>query len=338
MLGLVLLGIFALRVSREPRRLGNGIVLLIALAFTIIGLMDSEDSSGLTFAVGVVIVLSPLLVLVLAGLLIANGVLMVRREGRRVANFLSFGLGLALIAPYVLFVVTLLLGSPWFAAAMASITLVVSYIGFLLLAFLLYSFVYLRLPYRRGMGAIVVHGSGLIGSRVPPLLASRLDRALRVYSAEITAGHRPLLVTSGGKGSDETVAEADAMAGYLIDRGLPETAVLREDRSTTTRENLLYTRNLLAQHGIAPRMVLVTSNFHALRTAILARRMGLDAAVVGSRTAPYYLPSAILREFAGILFEHKWTNALICLVLAALPILALLAIPSDPVWHEALRV
>ncbi|QLY28355.1 YdcF family protein [Nocardia huaxiensis] len=333
LLGIALLGLFALRVHREPRRFGNGILLLIALAFTVIGLLDTDGSSALSFMVFVVIVLSPLLVLVLAGLLIANGVQMVRREGRRVANLLSFGLGVALVAPYVLLVVTLLIGRTWFVAAMASITLMVSYIGFLLLAFLLYSTVYLRLPYRRGMGAIVVHGSGLIGARVPPLLASRLDRALDVYSAEVASGNRPLLVTSGGKGSDEALAEADAMAGYLIDKGLPGDAILREDRSTTTRENLLYTRQLLAERGIDARMVLVTSNFHALRTAILARQLGLDADVAGAPTALYYLPSAILREFAGILVEHKWVNAFVCLLLGSLPWLALAAVPADPVWH-----
>ncbi|MFI6869156.1 YdcF family protein [Nocardia sp. NPDC050406] len=329
-IGLVMLGLFTVMVVREPRRLANGVVLLIALCFSLVGLVHVDSDRILNLLASLIILLSPLLVLVLAGLLMANGVQMVRREGRRVANLLSFGLGLALLTPYVLFVVAVLGGIGWIAVTLASITLVISYIGFLLVAFLLYSFFYLCLPYRRGMGAIVVHGSGLIGARVPPLLASRLDRALAVYQREVAAGYRPLVITSGGKGSDEALAEADAMAAYLVDRGLPEQAILREDRSTTTRENLLFTRQLLAEHGIATRMLLVTSNFHALRTAILARRMGLDAEVVGSRTAFYYLPSAILREFVGILFEHRWAYLVACLVLAAMPPLLVLAVALIP--------
>ncbi|NNH75952.1 YdcF family protein [Nocardia uniformis] len=328
-IGLALLGAFALMLRREPRRLANGVVLLFALLFTLLGMMDLDTDSVVGFATAMLIILSPLLVLVLAGLLMANGVQMVRREGRRVANLMSFGLGVALLAPYVLFVVAVISESVWFATVLASITLVVSYISFLLVAFLLYSFVYLRLPYERGMGAIVVHGSGLIGARVPPLLASRLDRALEVYRAEFAVGNHPLLVTSGGKGSDEAMAEADAMAGYLIDRGLPDTAILREDRSATTRENLLFSKDLLAACGVS-RMVLVTSNFHTLRTAIFARRLGLDAQVVGSPTAFYYMPSAILREFVGILFEHKWVYFGVCLAMAAVPPLLVLAVAVIP--------
>ncbi|GAB0104173.1 YdcF family protein [Nocardia sp. JMUB6875] len=320
--GMVLLGWFVLRVYREPRRLGNSVLLLIALGVTLIGVLHVDPDSGLATLALLVIILSPLLVLLLAALLMVNGVQMVRREGRRVANLLSFGLGVALLAPYVLFVVALVVKSPWAAGVLASITLVESYFGFLLLAFLLYSLIYLRLPYRPGMGAIVVHGSGLIGDRVPPLLAARLDRALAILRAEIAAGRAPMLVTSGGKGSDEMVAEADAMADYLLAQGAPAGAILREDRSETTDENLSETRTLLARYGIPTPVVLVTSNFHALRTGILARRQGLDATVVGSRTAFYYLPSAILREFTALLVQHKWTNLVISLALAALPLLA----------------
>ncbi|MEC3953688.1 YdcF family protein [Nocardia sp. CDC153] len=332
-LGILGLGIFALRVRREPRRLGNGVVLLIALAFTVIGVIHTDSGSALSLLAAVIIVLSPLLVLVLAGLLMVNGILMVRREGLRVANLLSFGVGVALLAPYVLFVVALYSQNLWFAATLAAITLMIGYIGFVLLAFLLYSFVYLRLPYPRTLAAIVVHGSGLIGARVPPLLASRLDKALDVYRGALRLGRRPLLVTSGGKGSDEAVAEADAMADYLVAAGLPAEAILREDRSTTTRENLLYSRDLLASLGAPIPVVLVTSNFHALRTGILARKLGLPATVVGSPTAFYYVPSAILREFVGILFEHKWAHTLACLALAALPLLAVATLPADPGWH-----
>ncbi|WP_040815731.1 YdcF family protein [Nocardia concava] len=323
--GPVLLGLFVVMVKREPRRLANGVVLLIALILSLVALMGVDTDRILRHLASLFVVLSPLLVLVLSGLLIVNGVQMLRREGRRFANLLSLGSGLALLVPYAMFVVALMKRKVWFAAVFASVTLVISFIGFLLVAFLAYSFIYLRLPYRRGMGAIVVHGSGLIGARVPPLLASRLDRALGVYEAEVAAGGDPLVVTSGGQGADEEMAEADAMAGYLIDKGLPEVAVLREDRSTTTRENLLFTKDMLAERGVATRMVLVTSNFHALRTAILARHLGLDAAVVGAPTAFYYLPSAILREFVGILFEHKWFYAVACAALAVgLPSLVML--------------
>ncbi|MEV0250816.1 YdcF family protein [Nocardia sp. NPDC050712] len=330
LIGVLLLGVFALRFRGDRRRLGNGVFLLLGLVFVWVGLAADDSETALGLLAGVLIVLSPLLVLVLAGLLIVNGVQVVRREGPRVANLLSFGLGVALLLPYALLIVAVATGSEWFAFAVISVLVAVSYLSFLLVAFLLYSFVYGRAAYHPGMSAIVVHGSGLAGDRVPPLLAGRLDKALDVYRAEVAAGRHPLLVTSGGKGSDEAVSEAAAMARYLTERGVPADALLLEDRSTTTRENLEYTRDLLAARGLAGPMVLVTSNFHILRTAILARRLGLDAEAVGSRTAFYYLPSAALREFVGVLVEHRWTHGLACLACLALPAVVLLLVRLMP--------
>ncbi|MEV6274846.1 YdcF family protein [Nocardia sp. NPDC051832] len=329
-IGLVLLGVFALRFRQDRRRLGNGVFLLLGVICVGVGLAGDDQESAVGLLITLLIVLSPLLVLALAGLLIVNGVQLVRREGFRIPNLLSFGLGVALLVPYALFFVALATENLWFAFAVASVLTAAGYVGFLLVAFLLYSFVYGRVGYQPGMAAIVVHGSGLIGDRVPPLLASRLDRALRVYRAEAAAGRHPLLVPSGGKGSDEAVSEAAAMARYLVERGVPAEALLLEDRSTTTRENLQCTRELLDARGVAGPMVLVTSNFHILRTAILARQLGLDAEVVGSPTAFYYLPSAALREFAGVLFEHRWAHALACLACAALPAMLLLIVRLLP--------
>lgn len=322
-LGLVLLGIFALRFRKDRRRLGNGIYLLLGLLFLGMWLIDEGGPGDLPgLFLFLLVLLSPLLVLILAALLIANGVQMVRREGLRVANLLSMGLGLALLVPYVLLIAAIVTEHPSLVIAFAALVLVISYIGFLFVSFLLYSLFYGALPYQPGMDAIVVHGSGLIGARVPPLLASRLDRAIEIYRAEVATGHRPLLITSGGKGSDEAVSEASAMASYLLDKGVPGDSVVLEDRSTTTRENLLYTRQLLGERGTSTRMVLVTSNFHILRTAILARTLQLDAEVTGARTAFYYWPSAFLREFIAILVANKWINIAACLALAALPLLA----------------
>ena len=46
--------------------------------------------------------------------------------------------------------------------------------------------------------------------------------------------------------------------------------------------------------------VIVTSGYHVLRAAIIARGAGLRGQVTGARTAGYYWPSAMLREFAAV--------------------------------------
>jgi uncharacterized SAM-binding protein YcdF (DUF218 family) len=51
--------------------------------------------------------------------------------------------------------------------------------------------------------------------------------------------------------------------------------------------------------------VIVTNDFHALRTALLARRVGFaDVQVVSCKTLAYYFPAAFIREFVGYQRVH----------------------------------
>ena len=137
----------------------------------------------------------------------------------------------------------------------------------------------------------------VLGCRVMPggepsiLLQDRLDTALDYWEAhpEVT------VVVSGGQGSNEPASEARCMADYLMDGGVPEDQILLEDRSHNTKENLLYSRELLAAEGIQVEHadVLVVSNgFHLTRTRMLAERFGYGE--VSTLAAPTtHIPSRI---------------------------------------------
>ena len=160
---------------------------------------------------------------------------------------------------------------------------------------------------------VVVHGAGLINGKVGPLLGSRIAGGVEAWRDE--EGLRPgvpLLVMSGGQGADEPTSEARAMADYAIARGVPPERILLEDRSTTTRTNISYTRDLLAERGMAdPQVLLVTSSFHAVRTAILASDMGVPWAVAPARTAWFYIVNAWLREYVAVL-TYRRRPAAVC--------------------------
>ncbi|SFQ71566.1 Uncharacterized SAM-binding protein YcdF, DUF218 family [Amycolatopsis arida] len=322
-------GMFARGVRRDRRRFGNGVYLLVALLFGTLWVWQESADAGLRvipFVLMVVVLSAPLGFLVLTGFLVANGVVLIRREGRGVVDNLPLLAGLGMLALAALLVVAVAAGGPWFLVAVLSVCLVASYLGFLFTGFLLYSVVYGRIRHRGAPDAIVVLGSGLLGARVPPLLAARLDRAATAYREEVAAGRDPFVVPSGGRGPDEEVAEGEAMAAYLVERGVPAGRILVEDRATTTRENLRYGAELVARATGRPdpRLLVVTSNFHVLRAAILTRHLGLRAAAVGSRTARYYLPTAVLREFAAMVAEYRVANAVMSVALAAaLPLLLL---------------
>jgi uncharacterized SAM-binding protein YcdF (DUF218 family) len=73
------------------------------------------------------------------------------------------------------------------------------------------------------------------------------------------------------------------------------------------------------------RCVIVTSNYHVFRAAIMARKTGIRGQVTGAHTAGYYWPSAMLREFAAVFLRYWVVNIGICSALALAPIAYALA-------------
>ncbi|KOG11920.1 MULTISPECIES: YdcF family protein [Streptomyces] len=323
----VFLLLFAAGVLRDRRRFGNAVYLGLAVTFLGIGLLAGIDDAPPGVAETVMIV--GLLVLglgpvVLAALLCANGVKMVRKEGRRPANLLALLAGLGMFALMGLAIAAAVTRSPALGVLVGTTLLVLAYVSFLFLCFVGYAYLYGRMRIRRDADYVVVLGSGLVGGhRVPPLLASRLDRGRQVYEMlAARGGDAPVLITSGGQGPDEALPESHAMADYLVERGFPAGAVLREDRSRTTEENMLRSKELMERDRPGSSCVIVTNNFHAFRAALTARRAGLDGQVVGSPTAAYFWPSATIREFVAVFLQYKVVNLGICLTLILLGVLA----------------
>ena len=82
-----------------------------------------------------------------------------------------------------------------------------------------------------------------------------------------------MIVISGGN-SEGGPAESTFMAQLLMEWGLPAEAIVTETRSRTTRENAVFTRELLQSRGISE-ILLVTSATHMPRAAALFRKVGL---------------------------------------------------------------
>ncbi|MBZ9633404.1 YdcF family protein [Clostridium sp. FP1] len=75
----------------------------------------------------------------------------------------------------------------------------------------------------------------------------------------------------------------------------------------------------------------MTNNYHLFRSGIYARLTGLKSQGIGSKTAPYFLPNAMIRGYIAIVAMHKKGHIIIVtlilifsLILAILPHLSLL--------------
>jgi uncharacterized SAM-binding protein YcdF (DUF218 family) len=320
----VVLALFAAGVLRDRRSFANAILLGLALALLALGtaewLARADDAAGrlVLLAMFVLVAAGPFLVGVY---LVVNGVTMVRRESVRPANLLPLLAGAGILAVTGFRLATPLAGSHDLDLSATILMLLFGYVSFQGASFVLYAFLYGRLAMPRHAGFVVVLGSGLLdGGRIPPLLASRLDRGYAVYRTLAAHGSDPVLIVSGGKGSDERVCEADAMAGYLIARGFPADRIQREDRSASTEQNLAYSQAIMNRLRPGATCVIVTSNYHVFRAAMIARHLGVRGQVTGARTASYYWPGATLRELAAVLFRYKLVNLAIGLLLVALPV------------------
>ncbi|MYW70090.1 YdcF family protein [Streptomyces sp. SID8379] len=311
---------FGWGVLRDRRRVSNAVLLGLTLVFALTALVFQLVSRRPQFSDDLAVallVLAALSVVTLAGFLLANGVTMVRKEGRSPGNLLSLGVGLSLFALLALLIAALVLHTRVLMVVAGTAVLLAGHGAFLFLCFLLYATLYQRLRIRRRADYVVVLGSGLIGGdTVPPLLASRLDRAAKEHARLMRKGRRPVLITSGGQGPDEDLPESHAMADYLVTRGFPPELVEREDRSTSTEENLNFSKAIMRKANPAYRCVVVTNNYHVFRAAVTARRAGVRGHVVGASTASYFWPSAMIREFVALLLTYRRTNAALFLLVA----------------------
>ncbi len=83
------------------------------------------------------------------------------------------------------------------------------------------------------------------------------DRAAELY----LEGWAPWLILSGGLGNFTqdmwTEKEADKFAAIALKKGVPADAILVENKSTNTGENILFTQNLLKEKSLHPQHFIV---------------------------------------------------------------------------------
>lgn len=128
------------------------------------------------------------------------------------------------------------------------------------------------------------------------VLRRRLDKAI----AYLTANPDTRVIVSGGRGGNESIAEAAGMREYLIQAGIDEARIEVEDESSNTYENLVFSGRLLDKEK--DRVVIVTNNFHVFRSLGIAKKQGYaQAEGLAASSTMGMEPNNLLREFFGVL-------------------------------------
>lgn len=141
---------------------------------------------------------------------------------------------------------------------------------------------------------VMVFGGHVTDEGPAPILRDRLDTAL-VYLEE----HPEVpVVVAGGQGDNENFSEAKGMRDYLVEHGIDESRITMEDRSRNTRQNLLYSKEILQGQGKDPgqlHILAVSSGFHLARIQMLAHRFGYGE--VSTLDAPVKYASSAVQMF-----------------------------------------
>ncbi|KEK23067.1 ElyC/SanA/YdcF family protein [Bacillus gaemokensis] len=311
---LMLFIIFLYFYLKDPRRIINGFLFnAFFCSFLIFCLIVSYQlgNEDLHFIVAIpflaLLVMLPFGIIALIVGLFLNAKTLIRKEGRRFSNCLTLILGIFILLwllvpifnPASLF-------SSHFQPIFGAISLIILYFFIHLSNFLTAYFLYQFNRPRRNQDFIIVLGSGLINDKVPPLLASRINKAIDFYQKQAAVASPPTIIFSGGQGPDENLPEAEAMQKYAVEKGIPIEHTMQENRSVNTYQNMLFSKQIMdSLKGDTHKSIFTTNNFHLFRAGLYAKQAGLNSQGIGSKTAFYYWPNAMIREYIAIVVMSR---------------------------------
>lgn len=142
---------------------------------------------------------------------------------------------------------------------------------------------------------LIVLGAGVNGSAPSLSMVNRLEAALDYLETYPDA----VAIVSGGQGAGEDVTEASAMRDWLVAHGMPESRIVQEDQSTSTRENLENSFAIIRSRGGDPAdgVAVVSSEYHLYRAKQMARALGAKPlGVAAETTLPTMRANYFIRE------------------------------------------
>ena len=324
----------------------SGILLTTGLGFVISGSGLAESVSIIYGSINAISFFAiPVTFLVLIFVFISNIILMVK-EGRSMRNLLGTGFFLAvlvmLVIPRVLdewlqmtTVIDVHHETGWgnlFQMCVLNVNvMVLAYmLSILISVVLMGSLASRRIPAYDKDYIIILGCQIRKDGTLTPLLKGRADAAAGFAAAQKKRTDKDaIFVPSGGKGSDEVMAEGEAIGNYLESLGISRDRILVENRSVNTMENFEYSLKLICEHkGVkAPGelgdtgIAFATTGYHTFRSGSIASKLGISAEGIGSKTKTYFGINAFIRELIAILYYGKRFHIKVLLALIGLSLL-----------------
>lgn len=137
----------------------------------------------------------------------------------------------------------------------------------------------------------IVLGAAVASGGPTLVLSDRMTTAISLYEA----GKIKKIFVSG----DDTrigYREAAPMKKFLVEKGIPETAVIVDPKGVDTYATMYHAHR---DSGIG-QAVIITQNFHLPRAVFLARSIGIDAYGLSADKRQYLLKNSFREIFANV--------------------------------------
>jgi uncharacterized SAM-binding protein YcdF (DUF218 family) len=105
-------------------------------------------------------------------------------------------------------------------------------------------------------------------------LVARVNHAVSLYRS----GLAPKILMSGGVDKEDNANESEVMKKIAVEAGVPEQDIFREDKSTSTYENIAFSKRVMDKAGLRS-AVIVTDPYHNARAGLVALKQGLDYSI-----------------------------------------------------------
>ena len=129
-----------------------------------------------------------------------------------------------------------------------------------------------KLDNKTPCNAAIVLGAAAIDGEVSPVYRERINHGIWLYQND----YADYLILTGGVGQGNALSDAAIAKQYAISMGIPEEAILIEESSIITEENLQYAKCIMQAHALDT-AIIVSDPLHMKRAMLMARDYGICA-------------------------------------------------------------
>ena len=157
---------------------------------------------------------------------------------------------------------------------------------------------------RQNADVAIVLGAATYNGEVSPVYQERINHGITLYNE----GMVDKIIVTGGVAEGSHTSDAWAAKEYAASKGIPVEAILTEDTSTITQENLENSKILMEANGCET-AIIVSDPLHMKRAMLLAKDAGITAYSSPTPTTKYVSPATKIPFLCREVFfyvGYKW--------------------------------